>query len=53
MHRVFNCGIGMVIVVAAADAERTVAHLNGAGERAWVAGHVRARRDTEHQTVVT
>ncbi len=53
MHRVFNCGIGMVIVVAAADAERTVAHLNGAGEQAWVAGHVRARRDTEHQTVVT
>jgi phosphoribosylformylglycinamidine cyclo-ligase len=53
MHRVFNCGIGMVIVVAPADAERTVAHLNGAGERAWIAGHVRPRQNTEHQTVVT
>jgi phosphoribosylformylglycinamidine cyclo-ligase len=53
MHRVFNCGIGMVIVVAAADAERTVAQLNAAGERAWVAGQVRPRQASEHQTVVT
>jgi phosphoribosylformylglycinamidine cyclo-ligase len=53
MHRVFNCGIGMVIVVDAADAERTVAQLNAAGERAWVAGQVRARHDSEHQTLVT
>ena len=27
MHRVFNCGIGMVVVVAAADAERAAALL--------------------------
>ncbi|MCU0869281.1 MAG: phosphoribosylformylglycinamidine cyclo-ligase [Burkholderiales bacterium] len=40
MWRVFNCGVGMVIVVPAADAARAVAHLQAAGERAWVAGEV-------------
>jgi phosphoribosylformylglycinamidine cyclo-ligase len=32
MHRVFNCGIGMVVVVAAADAGRAAAMLAAAGE---------------------
>jgi phosphoribosylformylglycinamidine cyclo-ligase len=40
MWCVFNCGVGMVIVVPAADAARAVAHLEAAGERAWVAGEV-------------
>ena len=52
MHRVFNCGIGMAIVVAAADAAEAIAHLNAAGEQAWQIGAVRARRDGEAQTVV-
>jgi phosphoribosylformylglycinamidine cyclo-ligase len=52
MHRVFNCGIGMVIVVAGTDADRTVAHLNAAGEHAWVTGHIRARQGAEPRTVV-
>ena len=30
MHRVFNCGIGMVVVVAPADAERAIALLTAA-----------------------
>ena len=32
MFRVFNCGIGLVLVVAAADADRAQALLAGAGE---------------------
>ena len=52
MHRVFNCGIGMVVVVAAADAERALAELRAAGETASVIGQIRARKDGEAQTLV-
>ena len=40
MHRTFNCGIGMVIIVANKDAEKTVSAFNQAGETAWLLGHV-------------
>ena len=40
MHRTFNCGIGMVVVVARGDAEAALALLRGAGERASVIGEV-------------
>ena len=40
MYRAFNCGIGMVAVVAASDARAAVQHLAGAGETAFVIGHV-------------
>ena len=52
MHRVFNCGIGMVIVLAAADAEAALAELTAAGEAAWRIGSIRARSGDEAQTVV-
>jgi phosphoribosylformylglycinamidine cyclo-ligase len=40
MHRVFNCGVGMVIVTAPQDAARAVEALNAQGERAWIAGRI-------------
>ncbi len=52
MHRVFNCGIGMVIIVAAGEADAALAELQAAGERAWRIGHIRARQGGEAQTVV-
>ena len=42
MYRTFNMGIGMVLCVAAADAERTLAWLARAEEPAWRIGEVRA-----------
>jgi phosphoribosylformylglycinamidine cyclo-ligase len=42
MHRTFNCGIGMVVVVDAADADRALALLAGLGENAARIGEVRA-----------
>ncbi|MGG5811593.1 phosphoribosylformylglycinamidine cyclo-ligase [Falsiroseomonas sp. CW058] len=42
MARVFNCGIGMVAAVAAADAERAAAMLRGAGESVHRIGVVEA-----------
>ncbi len=52
MHRVFNCGIGMVIVVAEKDAKRAQALLEKAGERVWRIGEVRRRKRGEAQTIV-
>ncbi|MNT92737.1 Phosphoribosylformylglycinamidine cyclo-ligase [compost metagenome] len=52
MHRVFNCGIGMVVIVAKEDAERAIRHLQAAGEAAWEIGEIRARAEGEAQTIV-
>ena len=52
MHRVFNCGIGMVIVVAAADAGPALAELRAGGEAVHRIGRIRARQGDEAQTVV-
>jgi phosphoribosylformylglycinamidine cyclo-ligase len=42
MLRTFNCGLGMVVCVAAADADNTLALLNERGEQAWVLGEIQA-----------
>jgi phosphoribosylformylglycinamidine cyclo-ligase len=52
MFRTFNCGIGMVVIVAAADADAAVAHLQEQGETVSRIGIVRARNGDEHQTQV-
>jgi len=49
MHRTFNCGIGMAIVVNAADASAAKAHLEALGETVFTIGHIRARQGDEHQ----
>ena len=52
MHRVFNCGIGMAVIVSAADADEAVRQLTDAGEQVLKIGTVRASREGEAQTVV-
>ncbi|CAM2149279.1 phosphoribosylformylglycinamide cyclo-ligase [Pararobbsia alpina] len=52
MHRVFNCGIGMVLVVSAADAKAAQGLLAGAGETVWQIGTIRKSAAGEAQTVV-
>ena len=42
MYRTFNCGVGMVVVVAATDADAVIAELTAAGESAWVMGRIEA-----------
>jgi phosphoribosylformylglycinamidine cyclo-ligase len=44
MHRVFNCGIGMVVVVAAAEAGRAAAKLRAMGETVYEIGTVEKGR---------
>ena len=52
MHRTFNCGIGMAVIVAAADAERAMQLLRDAGETVWQIGSVEKRAEGQPQTVV-
>jgi phosphoribosylformylglycinamidine cyclo-ligase len=40
MHRVFNCGIGMVVIVAAADADRAVEAFGAQGESCRAIGTI-------------
>jgi phosphoribosylformylglycinamidine cyclo-ligase len=42
MYRVFNCGIGMTVQVAARDADRAVAILHAAGQEALKIGEVQS-----------
>jgi len=53
MHRVFNCGIGLIIVVAPGDAESALVRLAASGESARVIGSVERRRPGAPATVIT
>jgi phosphoribosylformylglycinamidine cyclo-ligase len=52
MHRVFNCGIGMVLIVAEADAESALCALKKSGETVWQIGAIEPRHAGEPQTRV-
>ncbi|HZR70068.1 MAG TPA: phosphoribosylformylglycinamidine cyclo-ligase [Burkholderiales bacterium] len=53
MLRVFNCGIGMVVIVEERDAARAQETLRAAGETAWRIGRVEPRAPGEAQVVVS
>ncbi|MDH4126113.1 MAG: phosphoribosylformylglycinamidine cyclo-ligase [Gammaproteobacteria bacterium] len=42
MRRTFNCGVGMIAVVAPADVEQTLALLRASGEECWLLGRIAA-----------
>ena len=52
MYRTFNCGIGMVVIVAASDADAAISQLQAADETVSKIGVIRARNGDEHQTQV-
>jgi len=52
MHRVFNCGIGMVAIVSAEEAAAAEALLAKTGETVWRIGAVRRRRGRGPRTVI-
>ena len=52
MHRVFNCGIGMVVIVSANDADKAREILSAQGETVFTLGEIRALPVGEAPTVV-
>ncbi|GIZ53223.1 phosphoribosylformylglycinamidine cyclo-ligase [Noviherbaspirillum aridicola] len=52
MHRVFNCGIGMVVIVSRDNADAAMAQLQAAGETVYRIGEIRERQAGEAQTIV-
>ena len=52
MHRVFNCGIGMAVIVSRAQADAAEAELKRLGETVYRIGVIRERACNEAQTIV-
>jgi phosphoribosylformylglycinamidine cyclo-ligase len=52
MHRVFNCGIGMVMVASPSEAQEAVNFLTAAGETVYRIGEIRARPQGEQAAIV-
>ncbi len=51
MLRTFNCGIGMCVVVSAADAAAAMAQLQESGETVWQIGEIVARAEGAEQVI--
>ncbi len=51
MLRTFNCGIGLCVVVAAADADAALAHFVASGETVWRIGEILARPEGGEQVL--
>ena len=52
MHRTFNCGIGMVLVVAPDQVQAVIGLLSAAGEQVSQIGQIQTRQDTQPATLV-
>jgi len=52
MHRVFNCGIGLVLVVAPANAKRAAARLRALGESVYEIGAIEKTRGEPEAVIV-
>ena len=52
MARTFNCGIGMVVIVAKENSATAAAHLQASGESVFAIGEIRGRTGGEAQTIV-
>ena len=52
MYRTFNCGVGMILAIAADQAEEAVKALQELGESAWIIGQIEAGTETSPHVVL-
>jgi len=52
MYKTFNCGVGMLLVVAQADLEQAIKLLNDNGEKAWHLGSIIAKEKDQQVTFI-
>ena len=52
MYKTFNCGIGMVVIMSAENAQAAQDLLAAEGEQVWRIGYIRKQAAGEHATVV-
>ena len=52
MHRVFNCGVGMIVVVDRRDAERAMELLRSRGETVWQIGPIEKQLPGQARTII-
>jgi phosphoribosylformylglycinamidine cyclo-ligase len=53
MHRTFNCGVGMALVVSREQAQNTIAMFEALDVQAFEIGQIVERKAGEPQTVVS
>ncbi|HGJ5857304.1 phosphoribosylformylglycinamidine cyclo-ligase [Arsenophonus nasoniae] len=53
MYRTFNCGVGMVMVIAAEEVSDALQLLNQLGENAWLIGKIVASKANEPQVTIS
>lgn len=51
MYRTFNCGVGMLVALPAAEADKAIALLNEQGENAWKIGYIKSS-DAKQRVVI-
>jgi len=52
MHRVLNCGVGMVICIAQDQVESVLANLRTSGEEPWVIGEISSAAEGAERVVL-
>lgn len=52
MHRVLNCGVGMILCVAETDLELTMDTLHESGEKPWVIGRIEQANTDQQPHVI-
>lgn len=52
MHRVLNCGVGMVICIGADQADAALQALEQAGEKPWVIGRIQAGTEADEPVML-
>ena len=52
MHRVFNCGIGMAIIVARENVQQALSQLHANAQEALEIGYIAARSEGEAQAII-